>query len=106
MRSRDRNILTGGPGGDVRLHTTLPGTLEKGGPGFILEFTNKVHGNLGHDKVQSRFIYSSPSTITILVNLVSTENYDREESNGQVARSLVENSSRTSGFTEGLINQP
>ena len=34
MRSRDRNRLTGGPGGDVRLHTTLPGTLEKGGTGF------------------------------------------------------------------------
>src|SRR5258708_1722287 len=82
MRSRDRNRLTGGPGGDVRLHTTLPGTVEKGVPGFILEFTNKVHGNSGHDKVQSRFVYSSPYTITILVNLVSTESYDREESNG------------------------
>src|SRR5258708_16338081 len=82
MRSRDRNRLTGGPGGDVRLHTTLPDDLEKGGRGLILEFTNKVHGNLGHDKVQSRFVYSSPSTITILVNLVSTESYDREKSNG------------------------
>src|SRR6266436_7169079 len=82
MRSRDRNRLTGGPGGDVRVLTTLPGTLEKGGPGFILESTNKVHGNPGHDKAQSYFVYSSPSTITILVNLVSTESYDQEESNG------------------------
>ncbi len=82
MRSRDLNRLTGGPGGDVRLHTTLPGTLEKGGPGFILEFTIKVHGNPGHDKVQSHFVYSSPSTIQILVNLVPTESYDRGESNG------------------------
>src|SRR5258708_16282304 len=52
------------------------------GTGFILEFTNKVHGNLGHDKVQSYFVNSFPSTITILVNLVSTESYDQEESNG------------------------
>src|SRR5260221_7134830 len=82
MRSRDRSRLTGGPGGDVRLLTTLSGTLEKGGPSFILEFTNRVHGNPGHDKVQSYFVNSSSSTITIPVNLVSTESYDQEESNG------------------------
>ena len=69
MRSRDRSRLTGGPGGDVRLLTTLSGTLEKGGPGFILEFTIKVHGNLGHDKAQSHFVYYSPSTMPILVKL-------------------------------------
>src|SRR5258708_9089266 len=80
MRSRDRSRLTGGPGGDVRLLTTFSGTLEKGGPGFILEFTNRVHGNPGHDKVQSYFVNSSPSTMTILVNLVSTEIYDHAES--------------------------
>ena len=50
MRSRDPNRPSGGPGGDVRVLTTLSGTLEKGGPGFILEFTIKVHGNPGHDK--------------------------------------------------------
>jgi len=60
---------SGGPGGDVRVLTTLPGTPEKGGPGFILEFTIKVHGNLGHDKAQSHFVYNSPSTIPILVKL-------------------------------------
>jgi len=69
MRSRDPNRHSGGPGGDVRVLTTLSGTLEKGGPGFILEFTIKVHGNLGHDKAQSHFIYNSPSTIPILVKL-------------------------------------
>src|SRR5258705_6993302 len=69
MRSRDLNRLTEGPGGDVRLHTTLPGTQDKGGPGFILEFTIKVHGNLGHDKAQTHFVYFSPSKIPILVKL-------------------------------------
>ena len=69
MRSRDRNRLTGGPGGDERLHTTFPDTLEKGGPGFILEFTVKVHGNPGHNKAQSHFVYNSPFTIPILVKL-------------------------------------
>ena len=69
MISRDPNRPSGGPGGDVRVLTTLPGTLEKGGPGFILEFTIKVHGNPGHDKAQSHFVYNSPSTIPILVKL-------------------------------------
>jgi len=47
MRSRDPNRPSGGPGGDVRVLTTLSGTQEKGGPGFILEFTIKVHGKPG-----------------------------------------------------------
>ena len=51
--------LSGGPGGDVRLLSTLPGTLEKGGPSTI------VQGNLGHDKAQSHFVCFSPSTIPI-----------------------------------------
>ena len=63
------NRPSGGPGGDVRVLTTFPGTLEKGGPGFILEFTIKVHGNPGHDKAQSHFVYYSPSTMPILVKL-------------------------------------
>ncbi len=66
----------------MRVHTTFPGTLEKGGPGFILEFTIIVHGNLGHDKAQSHFVYFSPPTIPILVNLVPTESYDEGGSNG------------------------
>jgi len=69
MRSRDPNRPSGGPGGDVRVLTTLSGTQEKGGPGFILEFTIKVHGNPGHDKAQSHFVYYSPSTMSILVGL-------------------------------------
>jgi len=69
MRSRDPNRPSGGPGGDVRVLTTLSGTQEKGGPGFILEFTIKVHGNPGHDKAQSHFVYYSPSTMPILVKL-------------------------------------
>ena len=39
MMSGGPNRPSGGPGGDVQLHTTFPDTLEKGGPGFILEFT-------------------------------------------------------------------
>jgi len=69
MISGDPNRPSGGPGGDVRVLTTLPGTLEKGGPGFILEFTIKVHGNPGHDKAQSHVVYYSPSTMPILVKL-------------------------------------
>src|SRR5260221_552550 len=103
MRSRDRSRLSGGPGGDVRLLTTLSGTLEKGGPGFILEFTNKVHGNPGHDKVQSYFVNSSPSTITILVNLVSTESYDREESNGAGCKEFGGELVEDVGFSTKLL---
>src|SRR5258708_15632526 len=65
------NRPSGGPGSDVQALTTFPGTLEKGGPGFILEFTIKVHGNPGHYKAQSHFIYYSPSTMPILVKLKS-----------------------------------
>ncbi len=50
----------------MRVLSTLPGTLEKGGPSIILEFSTTVQGNLGHDKAQSYFIYISPSTIQIL----------------------------------------
>src|SRR5258706_7990607 len=67
MRSGVLNRTSGGPGGDVRVLSTLPGTLEKGGPSFILEFSTGVQSNLGHDKAQSYFIYISPSTIWILV---------------------------------------
>ena len=69
MISGDPNRPSGGPGGDVRVLTTFPGTREKGGPGFILEFTIKVHGNLGHDKAQAHFVCFSPSTIPILAKL-------------------------------------
>ena len=69
MRSGGPNRPSGGPGGDVRVHTTLPGTLEKGGPGFILEFTIIVHGNPGHDKVQSHFVHISPLTVWIPTKL-------------------------------------
>ena len=74
--------LSGGPGGDVRLLSTLPGTLEKGGPSIKLEFSTTVQGNLGHDKAQSHFVHFSPSTIPIWPNLVPTESYDEGESNG------------------------
>ncbi len=70
------------PGGDVRLLSTLPGTLEKGGPSIKLEFSTTVQGNLGHDKAQSHFVHFSPSTIPIWPNLVPTESYDEGKSNG------------------------
>ncbi len=63
MRSGGPNRPSGGPGGDVRVLTTLPGTLEKGGPSIILKFSIIVQGNLGHDKAPSHFIYNSPSII-------------------------------------------
>ncbi len=69
MISGGPNRPSGGPGGDVRVLTTLPGTLEKGGPSFVSEFTIIVHGNLGHDKAQSHFIYISPPTVWILAKL-------------------------------------
>ncbi len=69
MRAGDLNRPSGGRGGDVQLLTTLPGTLEEGGPGFILEFPIKVHGNLGHDKAQSHFVYCSPTTMPNLTKL-------------------------------------
>ncbi len=49
----------------MRVHSTLPGTLEKGGPTIILEFSTGVQSNLGHDKAQPYFVYISPSTIWI-----------------------------------------
>ena len=57
------NRRYGGPGGDVRVHSTLLGTLEKGGSSFTLEFSTGVQSNPGHDKTQPYFIYISPSTI-------------------------------------------
>ena len=44
------NRPSGGQGSDVRVLTTFPGTLEKGGPSIILEFSSIVQGNPGHDK--------------------------------------------------------
>ncbi len=51
----------------MQVLSTLPGTLEKGGPSIILEFSTTVQGNLGHDKAQSYFVYISPSTLWMLV---------------------------------------
>ncbi len=59
------NRHSGGLGGDVRVLSTFPRTLEKGGSSIILEFSTTVQGNLGHDKAQSYFVYISPSTIRI-----------------------------------------
>src|SRR5258708_18925878 len=107
MISGDPNRPSGGPGGDVQVLTTLPGTLEKGGPGFILEFTIKVHGNLGHDKAQSHFIYYSPSTMPIFSQTWYLRKATMEENlTAPVARFLKKNSPRMSGFTKGSINQP
>ncbi len=69
MRSGDPNRPSGGPGGNLRLLSTLPGTLEKGGPTIILEFSGIVQENLGHDKAPSHFVYNSPSTIWNSVKL-------------------------------------
>ena len=63
MRAGDLNRSSGGPGGEARLLTMLPGTLEEGGLGFILEFPILVHGNPGHDKAQSHFVYFSLPTM-------------------------------------------
>ena len=63
MRAGDLIGPSEGPGSEGRLPMAFPGTLEEGGPGFILKFPIKVHGNLGHDKAQSHFIYFSPSTM-------------------------------------------
>ncbi len=67
---------------DMQVLLTLSGTLEKGGPTIILEFSTEVQGNPGHDKAQSYFIYISPSQYGFQPNLISTENYDQEKSNG------------------------
>ncbi len=69
MRSGDPNRPSGGPGGDVQLLSTLPGTLGKGGPSIILEFCGLVQDNLGHDEAPSHFVYNSPSTIWNSVKL-------------------------------------
>jgi len=69
IRSGALNRPSGGPGGNVRVLSTFPGTLEKGGPSFILEFSAGVQSNPGHDKAQSYFIYISPSTIRISAKL-------------------------------------
>ena len=95
------NRPSGGLGGDVRVLTMLPGTLEKGGPGFILEFTVKVHGNPGHDKAQSHFVYNSPSTIPILVKL-GTESYDGGESNGASCEVFGEELTKDVGFYQRI----
>src|SRR5258707_15829325 len=104
MMSGGPNRPSGGPDGGVRVLTTLPGTLEKRGPGFILEFTIKVHGNPDHDKAQSHFVYNSPSTIPILVKL-GTESYDGGGSNGAGCEVFGEELTEDVGFYR-RINKP
>jgi len=53
----------------VRVLSTLPVTLAKGGLSFILEFSTGVQSNPGHDKAQPYFVYISPSTIGISAKL-------------------------------------
>jgi len=42
------NRHSGGPGGNMRVLSTLPRTLEKGGLSIVLEFSTGVQSNLGH----------------------------------------------------------
>jgi len=69
MRSGILNRPSGGLGSNVWVHSTLPGTLEKGELRIILEFNTRVQGNPGHDEAQSHFIHISPSTIWISAKL-------------------------------------
>src|SRR5258708_15578585 len=82
MRSGDPNRPSGGRGGDVRLLSTLPGTLEKGGPSIILEFSGIVQENPGHDKAHPVSSITLLPQYGIRSNLVPTESYDEGESNG------------------------
>ena len=43
MISGGLNRPSGGPGSNMRVLMTLPGTLEKGGLSIILEFSDIVH---------------------------------------------------------------
>src|SRR5258708_31864119 len=101
-------IIPPSPGGDVRLLLTLPGTLEQGGPRFILEFSTMVQGNPGHDKASSHFVYISSSTMGILDKLYTYGKLRsrRIQWRWLLARSLEKNSLRTLGFTKGLIIWP
>src|SRR5258706_1389600 len=65
MRSGVLNRPSGGLGSNLQVLSMLPGTLEKGGPSFILEFSTGVQSNPGHDKAQSYFVNIPPSTIWI-----------------------------------------
>jgi hypothetical protein len=65
MDSRVLNRLSGGLGGDVRVHTRLSGTWNKGERSFIFGLTTGVHGNPGHDKTPTHFVHFSPSIMPI-----------------------------------------
>ena len=63
MRSGTLKSPPGGLGGDMRVHPTLLGTQEKGGPSILLEFHTEVQKKLGHDKAHSCFTHISHSTL-------------------------------------------
>src|SRR5258705_4484802 len=81
MISGGPNRPSGGPGGDVRVLTTLPGTLEKGGR---VLYWNSL---LKYMETQVMIRPSPISSVSPLSqyrfqsNLVPTESYDEGESN-------------------------
>src|SRR5258708_39337392 len=101
MRYRDRSRLPGGPGGDVR-----QGLWRKG--------DRVLYWNLLIEYMETWVMIRSNLTSSIppppQLRFRSTwyrrKAMIKKNPTAQVARSLVENSLRTSGFTEGLINQP
>src|SRR5258708_5567789 len=106
MRSRDPNRPSGGPGGDVRVLTTLSGTQEKGDR--VLYWNSLL-------KYMETWVMIRPSLISSIILLpqcqFSQTWYLRkatmeENLTAPVVRFLKKNSPRTSGFTEGSINQP
>ncbi len=62
MESGPLTKLPGGLGGDVRVLSTFPGTLEKGGHIILLGINTEAQRKPGHKKAESCSPYFSPST--------------------------------------------
>jgi len=76
------NRPSGGPGGDMRVHSTLPGTLEKGDQ---VLYWNSVLQYRGTWVMIRPNLISSISPLPqygFRPNLISTESYVQGESNG------------------------
>src|SRR5258708_30402797 len=99
MRSGVRNRPSGGPGGDVWVLSTLPGTLEKGGPSFTLLQYKGTQVMMRPHLIPS--ITPLPQ-YGIRPNLISTESCDQGESNGAGCKEFGRELTEDVGFYQRI----
>src|SRR6266436_6223939 len=81
MRSGVLESPSGNLSVGVRIRPMLLGTLTKGGPSILLEFSTEIHQKPGHDKAYPCFAHISRSTLWKPAKIGIVESYDHGESN-------------------------